>query len=427
MPRWLVIGLESGIPWPTKETRVLYKSREILLRPETDKLAPTIVLAYDPPGTHDEALIIGRQFLSALAWVENGYLREMMITGGSHPIQVGKGVGKMVTPQFRADYLPAPENPKAQLALAFYREAKGLNSIAYQFLGFFKILNVLFASGPQQIEWINSVLDKLEDHLAEPRLRILRQSGEDIGDYLYRSGRCAVAHAFAEPLVDPDNVEDGKRLQEDLPVIKALAEYLIEHELGVLSLRTVWREHLYELDGFRKILGPEIVNALKAKSSVPAASIPTLPKLSVRLRGHAPFPAFEALSPVKVETHESTLAITCRSEDGIMNIGLLLRFDEERLRFDPMNGVVILDDGTEKPINYAMDQIGVIKGLLVNGQLEVWNSDHGVLLGRTDPFMPVNIDLVASLENFDRNLEQLRSESTRRKSGETKAPDNSAE
>ncbi len=423
---WLVIGLESGIPWPTKETRVVYKGREILLRPETDKLAPTIVLAYGPPGTDDEALVIGRQFLSALAWVENGYLREMMITGGSHPIQVGKGVGRMVSPQFRADYLPAPENPKAQLALAFYREAKGLNSIAYQFLGFFKILNVLFASGPEQIRWINSVLDKLEDHLAEPRLRSLRQSGEDIGDYLYRSGRCAVAHAFAEPLVDPDNIEDGKRLQEDLPVIKALAEYLIEHELGVLSLRTVWREHLYELDGFRKILGPEIVNALKTKSSVLDTSMPTLPKLSVRLRDHAPFPAFEALLLLNVETYEGTLVITCRSEDGIMNVGLFLGFDDERLGFDPMEGVIIRDDGTEKSIDYAMDRIRLVKGLLVNGQLEVWDSDHGVLLGRTDRCVPVNIDVASSLENFDRDLEQLRSKSASRKSGKTKSPDGSA-
>src|SRR2546428_7826871 len=109
---WLVIGLESGIPWPTKETRVLYKGREILLRPETDKLAPTIVLAYGPPGTHDEALVIGRQFLSALAWVENGYLREMMITGGATPIQNGKGVGRNVSPQILHAYLPTPDKPK---------------------------------------------------------------------------------------------------------------------------------------------------------------------------------------------------------------------------------------------------------------------------------------------------------------------------
>src|SRR2546422_3555508 len=105
MPMWLVLGLESGIPWPTKETRVLYKGREILLRPETDKLAPTIVLAYGPPGTHDEALIIGRQFLSALAWVENGYLREMMITGGCPPNLIVEGVGEMVNPQILADYI----------------------------------------------------------------------------------------------------------------------------------------------------------------------------------------------------------------------------------------------------------------------------------------------------------------------------------
>ena len=50
---------------------------------------------------------------------------------------------------------------------------------------------------------------------------------------LYESGRCAVAHAFADPLVDPDDLADLRRLSADLDVVRALAEYLIEHELHV--------------------------------------------------------------------------------------------------------------------------------------------------------------------------------------------------
>jgi hypothetical protein len=51
--------------------------------------------------------------------------------------------------------------------------------------------------------------------------------------------------------VDPDDPQDTERLARDLPLMKAVAEYAIEHELGVRSMRTIWREHLYELAGFR--------------------------------------------------------------------------------------------------------------------------------------------------------------------------------
>ena len=72
------------------------------------------------------------------------------------------------------------------------------------------------------------MLPVLSDHLARKRLEELQKLHKDIGEYLYESGRCAVAHAFNRPLVDPDNPDDTQRLDADLPVIKALAEQMIE-------------------------------------------------------------------------------------------------------------------------------------------------------------------------------------------------------
>jgi hypothetical protein len=162
-----------------------------------------------------------------------------LITGGSHPINVGKGTGRMINPTLRADYLPSSDDPKVKLALAFYREALGVNSIPYQFLGFFKIINILFQTGSEQEGWIRRTLPKLTDHLALPRIEVLRRQHTDIPKYLYGSGRCAVAHAFAEPLVNPENPRDSERLVLDLPLVKALAAYLIEHEFGIKSIQTV--------------------------------------------------------------------------------------------------------------------------------------------------------------------------------------------
>src|SRR5207302_10934059 len=105
----------------------------------------------------------------------------------------------------------------------------------------------------EQKKWINSTLPKLNDFFAQERLRELRKAHTDVGSYLYESGRCAVAHAFADLVVDPDDPSDTRRLIQDLPVIKALAEFAIEHEFSVKSRKTFRSDHLYQLEGFREL------------------------------------------------------------------------------------------------------------------------------------------------------------------------------
>jgi hypothetical protein len=63
--------------------------------------------------------------------------------------------------------------------------------------------------------------------------------------------------------IDPENPSDLERLTQDLPLIRDLAAYAIEFEFGVKSATTVYREHLYELEGFRKLVGESLCNRLK--------------------------------------------------------------------------------------------------------------------------------------------------------------------
>ena len=83
------------------------------------------------------------------------------------------------------------------------------------------------------IEGIRATLPKLKGELAVSRPRTLRTTEPDIPKYLYESGRCAIAHAYADPIVDPDDVSDLRRLSEDLQIVKEIAEHLIEVELRV--------------------------------------------------------------------------------------------------------------------------------------------------------------------------------------------------
>jgi hypothetical protein len=171
-----------------------------------------------------------------------------------------------VTDHFYHPYIPDSQDRKTRWALAFYREGLMLSHPAYQCLSFFKVLNIFRPKGDEQIDWINSKVADIRGEQAKLRISLLCSHGQDVGQYLYGSNRCAVAHAGGQPTVDPENPSDLRRLNEDLPLVQALAELAIEHEFGIKSSDTVYREHLYELQGFREIFGNETVSAIKVSS-----------------------------------------------------------------------------------------------------------------------------------------------------------------
>ncbi len=140
-------------------------------------------------------------------------------------------------------YLNPVTGQKAELALALFREGRTVNSIPFAFLSYFKILNIFWndkqvtVNGQKQnpiVEGIRATLPKIKkDESLLRRLSALRATKPDVPIYLYNSRRCAIAHAHAYPIVDPDDISDIRRLSEDLHIVKAIAEYLIEEELKV--------------------------------------------------------------------------------------------------------------------------------------------------------------------------------------------------
>jgi hypothetical protein len=197
--------------------------------------------------------------------------------------------------------------------------------------------------------------------------------------------------------------------------MRAVAEYAIEHELGVSSMRTIWREHLYELAGFREELGAALVESLRNRDDVPLETFTGLPRIGVRLRDHEPFPGLEGLNPEVVSATDGKLVLRCRSEDRSLEMVLHLNFPAERLEFDPERGAGIRDDGSVAAAEKALSLVGFIRGMYSNGELEVWDSDRQILLGRCDAYIPVNVDLLATDQAFDRMAAKVSAEIERRK------------
>ncbi len=183
---WSIVAVETNLAWPTKDTYILYGRHNFLLRPETDEWPAAVCLEHDPTvsdTSRTEALCLLREFLSVLCWTEGRYVRELTHGGGGRLIRLGKpGRVQIINPNFRADHLPEVQHQKGRLALALYREALSVNSIPYQFLGYFKIINICYQSGSKQKRWIRSALLKITNSEALDRLSVLNDEQGDVAD-----------------------------------------------------------------------------------------------------------------------------------------------------------------------------------------------------------------------------------------------------
>jgi len=238
MMQWLHVGVRGSVDWPEKETKIQFGGHELVLRPSTKDTEQSVHIALQGLSEDDAATIINR-FLSILAWCDDQGMENLYgWSGNPIPVSVPRQsrlIGSSIIFPFDRDI---EDDPKALLALALYREGRTINSIPFAFLSYFKILNMFWKDKVQNhkndiIEGLRDVLPMITDEEARKRIDDLSKQQTDVATYLYKSGRCAVAHAYSEPVVDPDDMSDLQRLSQDMWIIKAVAEFLIEEKLHV--------------------------------------------------------------------------------------------------------------------------------------------------------------------------------------------------
>lgn len=410
--RCFIVHVESDVPWPTEQTVVHYEGLQLLLMPETKDEFPAVACYYEPPLERDSIHVVIRRFLSALSWSRQSGIQEVAASEHQDYIPYGKLKLGAIDTRFRDDHLPAPASQQARLALALYREALMAGSISYKFLCLFKILNIKHDTRLKQAGWINAALSQIQDETAEKRLQEIRANQDDVGIYLYESGRCAVAHSFSSPLINPDELEDTRRLWADLPIIRCLAERYIEHELSVPSYLTILREHKFELEGFRQLLGEAMVRTIQSNQDLDPGVSVVLPHLSLRLRERQLFPTFEAMLPTGVFVGDGKLWIRLKSVDSKTLVLIQLDFMNERLRFDPERGIACSDESDLAALQGKVDRLRFLDLLLGNGELELWDADRKEMLGRCRPCIPVNIDSQTTHSNLTRGILDLEAKMT---------------
>jgi hypothetical protein len=409
------MAVETEIPWSAEEQSVQFDGHLIRIRPGTDSRRADIAVEYGPGQSLEDAVRIGNAFLSELAWQTKLPIRVEQHCGASFP---DSGIGTLhsqhISEHFRLDFKPKLETKKQRLALSLFREAKGVKSVPYAVLGFYKIIRLLFPSdrkGQEQMLWINNNLNKITEYRAQSRLKDLSSSVADIGKYVYVDVRCALAHANQQPVVNPDDSRALLRLHQDLPLVEALAKIAIEHELGVQSEFSFRNDHKYELSGFLELLRWSLKKLRQGRNVL--TKVPRL-QVSIRMRDKPQLSAFKNLELKQIDMPASDIVrLLLISQDALVQVLLCLDSKSTRMYFNPVEGARINDDGSAAAMQYNIDRNTIVMDWLCNGATEVVSSD-GKLLARSDPFVPCNLNVSDTLQSFRESSDSYRSEYSRR-------------
>jgi hypothetical protein len=242
--------------------------------------------------------------------------------------------------------------------------------------------------------WVEANVANIKGHGVKEALDGLAKKGiTDIGTHLFDSGRCAIAHANRQPIVDPDKPDDMRRLSSELPIMMALAQKAIEDEFGVETSQIVYRKHLYELAGFKEILGAEIVNFLTRGEQVTEQRMLEIPDISVRIRRRGPYTPLNNLTVKEVGQNGKLLVMGFGSKEGDVIFQFALDFGNERLELSLFQDIGIKDTGTAESAERVAEVMRFQHDYFGNGELHIVNADTGALIGRKDPYIPMNMRL----------------------------------
>jgi len=407
---WVIADLEQSIGWPEEDIIIKYEGSDLHLLTYDEKhdYMPAVAIRLNKDLSNDEAKSKITKFLSTLNWVSSGSIRIEYWMGGSRPFRsIDTKSTKYTAKFFRITYLPTNLDNPQLLALALLREGDGLSHThyGYSFLSYYKIINLVKKNGEKQKKWIRNNITALNPK-AQERIDELIKEGEVIEDYLYHSCRCALAHAGVDPTVNPDDANDSIRLYKDLPLIRHLAKRMIETHFNIKTGNTVYNEHLYELEGFKKILGKEIVSEILSNDTVSRRKIKIDENISIRQWCNKRYGVFDSLKLKTKSIKNGVVFFDCVNEDYSFKVGLILDFNDERI-FLEIEDISINTTNKRNQLQYKIDCQMFFKDFLCNGQLEIFLQNNDYFLGRKDANLPVNIDLGRTAENIENIIKQL--------------------
>lgn len=413
---WVCLNVEPSCPWPVRPQPVEFAGERIWIVPLTQEEYGGVAMQLHDGMTTDDAASLMHRLLSVISWREDSGVIVVHQTGGSWPMMMGikKKIGFAIREQFDFTETVCPEEEEPRIALALMREARSLNHYGYAFLSFWRVLELAFPKPKARVAWMEAALPTLKAHdLKEAFDNIAEKVTADICRHLFESNRCAVAHASGRPIVNPDDPRDARRLRKELPIVRELAVRAIEERFGIPTSKTEYQQHLYELRGWKEVLGADLIaRLLRGEGPAPEEHV-DLPEINVRLRERPPYAPFEHMQPINADVEGAKVILIYGTADGLMQVRFQLNLAEERLHFAIDDGIYGHDDGSVAAAEYQAEFQRFLRDYFLNGELQIFNAETGAFLSRKDAFLPTNC--YVDLDNSNAIIADAMSEVERRR------------
>ena len=273
-------------------------------------------------------------------------------------------------------------------------------------MSFYKVIESQFRNGRARGAWIGQSIPTLTGKAAE-RVRELRAAQLDVGEHIFQSGRCAVAHAsLSGQLVDPDIPEDRVRIDSDLVVIQALAKKYIKEELEVPDQMDVYRNR----DALRpvyKYIEQNHVEELMNGVSVLGKKL-GLNGLCVSIN-HWPHQSPQALQNLKLSVasvQNGIVDLRATNDSGTISLGFLLAFPQRKAETNLyVSGVLPTNQGGRLDEEIAF--LEYQKAVIGNGIIEMQLPNYEKIV--CEEVIPVNIDIGRTFDAIDDKIAALQS------------------
>jgi hypothetical protein len=217
---------------PTEPVAILFEGRTFTWFPGDDDHYPSVALPFE--GDYEAERRSMQRFLSALSYHLQQPIRvDFEAAQGSRredspPLARASRRGGLILTG--PSELRVVEDDSLRLCLALFRDAFSSQSPFYEFLGYYKVLEVVTGGDLDRDRWIH---EHAGEHAAEWRaLEGEDERPSDWAIYFKNSSRNAIAHALRSredaAHIDPDDPSDQARLRRDARFLAILAKQGID-------------------------------------------------------------------------------------------------------------------------------------------------------------------------------------------------------
>ncbi|EPY9864399.1 methylamine utilization protein MauJ [Vibrio cholerae] len=411
---WLSFAIHTTIAWPKSDVALDYDGDWYILKgidveDGRQVNGPCLLVPYLSSKDRNEKIKSTFKFVSMLGWFEGGVVDIEDYIYGTRPILYsGKPILGVTTGfgehSFCCNYMPIIPDENTRKALAYWREGMKLQYLhdGYSFLSFYKVIESQFKKGKSKGNWITAALTTLSDK-AKERVDELAEQGVDVGSHIFKSGRCAIAHATdGEERVDPDSIDDKWRLSKDKYVIVALARKYIKEELGVPTALDLLSSR-NALIPLRKYISPEHFNVLEAGGSVLKKKLGLKEKhVSVSIWPNDPIKGLEKLFLEVVRACDGIVQIEATTKDDMLTLTYYFDFKNKSVHTAlNKSGFKASEISPELEISY----LKYFRAVICNKTIEL-QLDSGEVL-TCEVVIPTNVDIGRTLEGVEARINEL--------------------